>query len=429
MRVPPRLEKTKRASGVTSSTFCSGRLVIAAPGCAGGGPRRRTRACAAGGVAGAVCVGTAAGAGGRTGKNFVQNTMTATHRPIARMIRFSILFLPRVPGGPRAGNRVYTTPRERLAAKKPSEGQPAAPESPVRPDRLLGVDGAGGLEPAARGEHRRDRPPVQPEQAEEDRLHEAPLRRRASVVELVADGGVIGVGGRRARDHHQIETRRELRPPTPVTVSDPALHAVAQHGAADLLADGHPEPTATGEREQEQVGADQTAARGSGSPDSPGGAARAPRAENARAAAQPPPRRPRPGYFLATETASCRRPLRRRRRITSRPERVFIRLRKPCVRLRLLRSVDMSSCSRRPPKNLWSQSRRRVRPQRSKLIAPRIRRVNAPPILRRCSGGCRARRSGSRPNLRREDLARRRARRAPTPMSWDLSAVERGEVP
>ena len=42
-------------------------------------------------------------------------------------------------------------------------------------------------------------------------------------------------------------------------------------------------------------------------------------------------------YFLATVTVSWRRPLRRRRRITSRPARVRIRLRNPCVRLRLLR--------------------------------------------------------------------------------------------
>ena len=41
--------------------------------------------------------------------------------------------------------------------------------------------------------------------------------------------------------------------------------------------------------------------------------------------------------FLAMATVSCLRPLRRRRRRTSRPARVFMRLRKPCVRFRLLR--------------------------------------------------------------------------------------------
>ena len=42
-------------------------------------------------------------------------------------------------------------------------------------------------------------------------------------------------------------------------------------------------------------------------------------------------------YFLEIETVSWRRPLRRRRRKISRPDRVFMRLRNPCVRLRLLR--------------------------------------------------------------------------------------------
>lgn len=42
-------------------------------------------------------------------------------------------------------------------------------------------------------------------------------------------------------------------------------------------------------------------------------------------------------YFLGTLTVSCLRPLRRRRLMTSRPALVLIRLRKPWVRLRLLR--------------------------------------------------------------------------------------------
>ena len=42
-------------------------------------------------------------------------------------------------------------------------------------------------------------------------------------------------------------------------------------------------------------------------------------------------------YFLGTLTVSFLRPLRRRRLITSRPAGVLMRLRKPCVRFRLLR--------------------------------------------------------------------------------------------
>ena len=46
---------------------------------------------------------------------------------------------------------------------------------------------------------------------------------------------------------------------------------------------------------------------------------------------------PPTSYFFAMLTVSCLRPFRRRRRRTSRPARVFMRLRKPWVRLRLLR--------------------------------------------------------------------------------------------
>ena len=98
-RVAPRLEKTKRASGVTSSTFCSGRLVMAAPAGApeaAEGPPVTVGLLPSGVAAGAVCA-IGAGEGGRTGKNFVQAIMTATQRPIARMIRFSMFFLLRVP--------------------------------------------------------------------------------------------------------------------------------------------------------------------------------------------------------------------------------------------------------------------------------------------------------------------------------------------
>jgi hypothetical protein len=41
-------------------------------------------------------------------------------------------------------------------------------------------------------------------------------------------------------------------------------------------------------------------------------------------------------YFLAAVTEIRLRPLARRRRSTSRPPRVFLRARNPCVRLRLL---------------------------------------------------------------------------------------------
>src|SRR4051794_14095815 len=50
------------------------------------------------------------------------------------------------------------------------------------------------------------------------------------------------------------------------------------------------------------------------------------------------PKEPRAAtrYFFAAVTEMRLRPLARRRRSTSRPPRVFLRARKPCVRLRLL---------------------------------------------------------------------------------------------
>src|SRR6185312_428346 len=169
--VPPRLEKTKRTSGVSSSTFCSGWFAAPAPGAGGAVAVAGSGGGADAGAAGALWGAAGAGAGCCCGTSLLQTSMNATQRAIATMSRFSMFFLLRVPRRSRPGNRVYTTPGERLAAEKPPQCQPAPADRAMRPDRLLGVHRAGRLEPAARRQHRRDRAPVDPEQAEEDRLH------------------------------------------------------------------------------------------------------------------------------------------------------------------------------------------------------------------------------------------------------------------
>jgi hypothetical protein len=89
---------------------------------------------------------------------------------------------------------------------------------------------------------------------------------------------------------------------------------------------------------------------------------------------------------LAIETVSCLRPLRRRRRIISRPAGVFIRLRKPWVRLRLLRwgwNVLFTGYLRDWREGAW------ITPERRKGIHRRTQTVNRPPA--RDDGGiCRA---------------------------------------
>jgi hypothetical protein len=93
------------------------------------------------------------------------------------MTRFSMVIVPAPSARP--GNRVYTTPGERLAAKKPPQRQETAAEGSMNADRLLGVFGARRLEAAAGREHGRDAAAIEADQLEQEPLQRAPPKRPA----------------------------------------------------------------------------------------------------------------------------------------------------------------------------------------------------------------------------------------------------------
>jgi hypothetical protein len=223
-------------------------------------------------------------------------------------------------------------------------------------------------------------------------------------------------GGRgRSRHDHQVQVRRQRGDEASAALPDPALDPVSRHRVADLAADGDAEPRAApGPR------------RG-----------RAKRKEHVVRARQPAPLRldpkvlgplahPGPArkslaaggggghrvYFFATLTVSCLRPRRRRRRRISRPARVFIRLRKPWVRLRLLRwgwNVRFTTTSDRTARR-WC------------LECPRVKGA----LNSTRPGGCQSwRRGRPHPGYRGCPPPARRLSAIPSRLSLTLSAAGR----
>jgi hypothetical protein len=146
-----------------------------------------------------------------------------------------------------------------------------------------------------------------------------------------------GLSGPRNED--QVQSRRcgRIQPPVPFT--QPPLHAVSYHSVADLLAHNKSHSGSRrlvlprlGKNIEDEILSGYTPApmlhrqEGRARPQAIHAAEPLPAALVAHG-----------DYFLAMVTVSFFRPLRRRRRITSRPAAVLMRFRKPWVRFRLLR--------------------------------------------------------------------------------------------
>src|SRR6185437_12225158 len=241
--VPPRLEKTKRTSGVSSSTFCSGWFAAPAPGA--GGAVAVAGSGGGAGAAGALWGAAGAGAGCCCGTSLLQTSMNATQRAIATMSRFSMFFTPRAEAIPAGEPGLYHPGR--TVGSGEAASMPTSPRGPRRasgsPPRRTPSRKArtGSAAPA----------PARSRAGRSRAGRGGPPSRRASQAagergQLAADGGVVGARRGRTRHHDQIETCRKLGTAAPVTVANPALHAVAQHGSPHLLANGDSDPTPAG---------------------------------------------------------------------------------------------------------------------------------------------------------------------------------------
>ena len=207
-------------------------------------------------------------------------------------------------GGRLAGSRAARRPRGRRPSTSARTDRPGAARARSRPCRT--------------GERRplRERAGSCPARAKD--------RPAQTVAEVPLEVRKEDSGRRRAGVDQDLETSR--RPLPAEELADPALDAVARHGVADAPRDGDPDAGPHGVRPGKQ----EEKKMASGHPDS-GDIALFEFRSFSKAVV--------PGEFLPdnparVHTESLLRPLRRRAERTARPERVRIRTRNPCVRLR-----------------------------------------------------------------------------------------------
>ena len=348
----------------------SGRLAGggAPPGCRAAGGRGRELAAASAGRS-----STTAG-----GSPCRSPTATRVRLSMASLFQRSEVAEVSCGAAPRGGNRIEAAGGEGVTARDPPGRERHAPPGSPGPDRLLGVVRAARQVPAARAQQRAqhqrgtsgwrtaaapgsDRPG--PHGSRLGRCHVGSAhgrpnhgrRRRAeSWPQAPQKRGELGAGrpeaalararcGRSPPGRYRPDEARE----PPVALADPSLHTVSLYRVAHLAADRDAQPGllravaagagpaagSAGPRRAGHPAAAPTAAPPGNPSDGAGGC----RGEKTGSARQPPARCLAARYFLEMLTASCRRPLRRRRLMTARPALVLIRLRNPWVRFRLLR--------------------------------------------------------------------------------------------
>jgi len=150
---------------------------------------------------------------------------------------------------------------------------------------------------------------------------------------------VRALRGCRSCDDHKVGSTRGRAGQTPVAFPQPALDPVANHGIADLLAHSDANSRSlvsfwlgSGHGVDDQITSDNPTPATLRRQKTRSRSQAIPAAEAFVAALVG-----HGAYFLGTVTVSFLRPLRRRRRSTSRPSGELMRLRKPWVRLRLFR--------------------------------------------------------------------------------------------
>jgi hypothetical protein len=148
---------------------------------------------------------------------------------------------------------------------------------------------------------------------------------------------VCAVRRRRTSDDHKVDTA--WRDHATVTLAQPPLDPIANHRISNLLAHGKPDSGSllafglgTEQRIDHQIPSGNPAPAVLYRQETGSRSQAIPTAESFVAACVA-----HQAYFLGTLTVSFLRPLRRRRRSTSRPAGVLMRFRKPWVRLRLFR--------------------------------------------------------------------------------------------
>jgi hypothetical protein len=257
------------------------------------------------------------------------------------------------------GHRVEATGRERMAPEDSPQPQPGPDEGAVDPEALLGIGGARRLEATARPEERCQSRAVRPHDFDQQRGHqvtrepqesfhrEAPeepsrfarspsssaksavraptAEPRARITTSIPRGKSCGACRHPSRTILLMRFLATAFPTLRVTVI-PNLAAAATSAVA---------VSARRSTKNWKCRPPTRRPRPCTSRNSRRLRRRRPRGNRNRSATRGP-RRPR-RYFFEMVTVSCLRPLRRRRRRISRPAAVFIRLRNPWVRLRLLR--------------------------------------------------------------------------------------------